>query len=247
MRFYRAVAGDKEMVSLEPRGTEEILKDLDRERQTFFLGCSGWKGVCQPGGDSQLQTMKKELELRGRTFSGTLVVDALCNKGLDEIALLGRLRQVRQAGILLVLSCQVGVQALAAVSPKTIVPALRTRSALEWFEGILGEGNPCRLCGDCFAELTGGLCPIYFCPKGLLNGPCQGAYQGRCEVDLQRACGWERIHERLKGRGRLDILKNLVKPKDHSQVLPLIRLHAALFGEMVREGASSVPPERERP
>jgi electron transport complex protein RnfC len=246
MRFYRAVWGDKEMVSLEPRRSEEILQEVDRGKRIFFLGCSGWKGICNPGGESQLQTMKKDLELLGQTFSGTLIVDALCNKGLDEIALLGRLRQIRQADILLVLSCQVGVQAVTAVSPKTIIPALRTRSAVEWFEGILEEGKLCRLCGDCFVELAGGLCPLYFCPKGLLNGPCQGAYQGRCEVDLQRVCGWERIYERLKARGRLDALKNFVKPKDHSEVLPLIRLHSALLAEMAREGASSVPQERER-
>jgi electron transport complex protein RnfC len=245
MKFYRAVLGDKEMVSLEPRKSEEIRQEMDRGKRTFFLGCSGWKGICNPGGDPQLQTIKKDLELRGQAFSGTLVVDGLCNKGLDEIALLLRLRQISQADILLVLSCQVGVQAVTAVSSKTIIPALRTRSAVEWFEGVLGEGKLCRLCGDCFAELAGGLCPLYFCPKGLLNGPCQGAYQGRCEVDLQKVCGWERIYERLKARGRLDALKIFANPKSHSEVLPLIRLHAALFAEIAREGPSSAPQEGE--
>jgi electron transport complex protein RnfC len=239
MSFYRAVWGDKEMVSLEPRRIEEILPELDRGKQTFFLGCSGWKGICNPGGEAQLQILKKNLELQGQAFTGTLIVDALCNKGLDEIALIIRLRQISQADRLLLLSCRVGVQAAAAVSPKPVLPALRTQSAAEWFEGVLGEGKLCRLCGDCYAELAGGLCPLYFCPKGLLNGPCQGAYQGHCEVDLQKECGWERIYERLQTRGRLDALKNFANPKSHREALPLIRLHAALFTEIQREESSS--------
>ncbi len=82
------------MISVEPRKSEEILKGLDREKGVFFIGCSGWKSLCNPGGEAQLQRMKKEMELRGVTFTGTMVVDALCNKGLDELSLLRQFRQV---------------------------------------------------------------------------------------------------------------------------------------------------------
>jgi hypothetical protein len=129
------------------------------------------------------------------------------------------------------MSCEVGVQALSITSGRMTIPALRTVSA-EGFEGVLGEKEPCRLCGDCLLDLAGGLCPLYFCPKGLLNGPCQGAYRGHCEVDPKKACGWELIYERLKNQGRLGVLQHCAGPRDHSEILPLIRLRSKLAAEI---------------
>jgi len=234
MKFYQIILGEKEMISVKPKETDEILKGLDLKKPAFFIGCSGWKSLCHPGGEVQLQRMKRDLELRGIIFTGTLIVDGLCNKGLDELSLLRQFRQVLRSDVLLVMSCEVGVQALSATSGRMIVPVLTTISA-EGFQGVLGEKEPCRLCGDCLLDLTGGLCPLYFCPKGLLNGPCQGAYQGRCEVDPQKACGWELIYERLKAQGRLEALKHYAEPKDHSEILPLIRLRASLASELSKE------------
>jgi hypothetical protein len=234
MKFYRVILGEKEMISVEPRQSEEILKGLHPKKQAFFIGCSGWKGICNPGAETQLQRMKKDLELRGLTFTGTLVVDGLCNKGLDELSLLSQLRQVLRSEVLLVMSCEAGVQALSATSGRMVVPALRTVSAVG-FQGVLGEKELCRLCGDCLLDLTGGLCPLYFCPKGLLNGPCQGAYQGHCEVDPKKACGWELIYERLKAQGRLEALKHYAEPRDYSEILPLIRLRSSLATELRNE------------
>lgn len=234
MQFARIILGEKEMISVEPRESEEILEGLGPKKEAFFIGCSGWKGICNPGGEPQLQRMKKDLELRGLSFTGTMVVDALCNKGLDELSLLGQFRQVLRSEALLVMSCEVGVQALAAISGRMVVPALRTVSA-EGFQGILGEKEPCHLCAHCYLDLTGGLCPLYFCPKGLLNGPCQGAYRGGCEVDSKKACGWELIYERLKSQGRLEALKGYAVPRDHSEILPLIRLRSSLGTGLRRE------------
>jgi len=221
------------MISVEERKIEDILGALDPKKHAFFIGCSGWKSLCNPGGEAQLQRMKRELELRGITFTGTLVVDALCNKGLDELSLLRKFRQVSRSHLVLAMTCEVGVQALAATVGR-VVPALRTL-AVEGFEGLLGEKEPCRLCGECLLDLSGGLCPLYFCPKGLLNGPCQGADQGRCEVDAKKACGWELIYNRLQKEGRLEVLKYYAEPKDHSEILPLIRLRSGVALEMMRE------------
>lgn len=222
------------MISLESRKSEDILKDLERGKRTFFIGCSGWKSLCNPGGEAQLQRLKKELELRGVPFTGSLVLDALCNKGLDELSLFRHFRQVLRSDLLLVMSCEVGVQALSATAGRMIVPALRTLS-VEGFEGVWREKEPCRLCGDCLLDLGGGLCPLYFCPKGLLNGPCQGASQGRCEVESKKVCGWELIYDRLKTQGRLDVLRRYAEPRDYSEILPLIQLRASVAAAMMKE------------
>lgn len=218
------------MIELESRKGEEIFQDLDPKGKVFFIGCSGWKDRCNPGGEAQLQPLMKELALRGISFTGTLVVDALCNKGMDELNLLTQFRQARQADTFLVMSCEVGVRGLGAVAGHRIISALRTMAA-EGFQGVLGEKELCRLCGECLLDASGGLCPLYFCPKEMLNGPCQGAHQGQCEVDPKTPCGWELIYERLKAQGRLSLLKNLAEPRDHSKILPLLRLRSALAVE----------------
>ncbi len=222
------------MIVVEAKKFEDILQGLDREKPVFFIGCSGWKDLCNPGGENQLQPLKKELSLRGVSFTGTLVVDALCNKGLDELSLLTHFRQVSRSETLLVMSCAVGVQALGAIAGQRVISALNTISA-EGFQRVLRTRGPCRLCGDCLLDLSSGLCPLYFCPKGLLNGPCQGAYRGQCEVDFQKICGWELIYERLKSQGRLGALKGYAEPKDHSEILPLIRLRLSLISEIKKE------------
>ena len=55
------------------------------------------------------------------------------------------------------------------------------------------------------------------CAKSLLNGPCGGAENGKCEVDSDRDCGWILIYERLKKLGRLDLIKPYQKPKNHAK------------------------------
>jgi len=222
------------MITLEPRKSEEILQDLEKGKRIFLIGCSGWKTLCNPGGEVQLQRLKAEMELKGVPITGTLVLDALCNKGMDELSLFRHFRQVLGSDLLLAMSCDVGVQALWATAGRMIVPALRTTS-VEGFQGGWKEKEACRLCGDCLLTLGTGFCPLSFCPKGLLNGPCQGANQGRCEVDSKKTCGWELIYDRLKAQGRLDVLRHYVEPRDYSEILPLIQLRTSITVQMPKE------------
>jgi hypothetical protein len=75
----------------------------------------------------------------------------------------------------------------------------------------------CSLCGECIVEYTGGLCPVTLCAKGLLNGPCGGAKNGKCEVDRNRDCGWQLIYDRLRALGRLDSMEKYITPKRNSR------------------------------
>jgi len=75
----------------------------------------------------------------------------------------------------------------------------------------------CAGCGQCVVHYFGGICPIARCSKSLLNGPCGGAKDGKCEVFKERDCGWQLIYERLKAIGRLDLLEKYQPPKDFSR------------------------------
>jgi hypothetical protein len=48
-------------------------------------------------------------------------------------------------------------------------------------------------CGDCVLSDFGGICPVTRCAKHMLNGPCGGSREDRCEVRPDRACAWQLI------------------------------------------------------
>ncbi|MFZ5501058.1 MAG: methylenetetrahydrofolate reductase C-terminal domain-containing protein [Candidatus Micrarchaeota archaeon] len=78
----------------------------------------------------------------------------------------------------------------------------------------------CRSCNQCYLGITGGICPVTMCSKGLLNGPCSGPIHGRCEVDPERNCAWIMIYERLEQQSRIGLQDSPVPPMNHG-----LRLH----------------------
>jgi hypothetical protein len=115
---------------------------------------------------------------------------------------------------ILSLGCGVGVQTLAERFPgKRVLPGLNTKfMGLPTEQGIWEER--CQACGDCILDLTGGICPIARCSKQLLNGPCGGSQNSKCEVSKETPCAWQLIWERMSSLGMLDRLMQVQPPKD---------------------------------
>jgi NAD-dependent dihydropyrimidine dehydrogenase PreA subunit len=126
--------------------------------------------------------------------------------------------QVHNADLVLSLACGAGVQMMAEYFPtKTVLPGLNTHfmgtneGAGYWLERCIG-------CGDCVLDLTGGICPRTRCSKGLMNGPCGGSENGKCEVDPEHNdCAWNLIYERLKAINMLDSMMENQPPRDWSK------------------------------
>jgi len=76
----------------------------------------------------------------------------------------------------------------------------------------------CHLCGDCVLGSTGGVCPISRCAKSLVNGPCGGAKNGKCEVNPENDCAWILIYNRLKATNELDKLSQRREDKGYEKV-----------------------------
>jgi hypothetical protein len=74
----------------------------------------------------------------------------------------------------------------------------------------------CAGCGDCILHLTGGICPIARCAKSIINGPCGGSQNGKCEISPETDCAWALIIERMKKLGTLDQLDRVLPPRDWS-------------------------------
>ena len=113
-------------------------------------------------------------------------------------------------------SCGVGVQTVSDYLEDKKVFACCDTYALPGFQGVTPLEHDCKQCGECFLNLTGGICPLTACSKSLVNGQCGGAKNGKCEVDPEMDCGWERIYQKLKAIGRLDAMKCPVQIRNYA-------------------------------
>jgi hypothetical protein len=206
------------MILSEQKPWEEILDYLGEEDNIFILGCNGCAQSSGTGGPLQVDEMRKKLEEAGKKVTGAMVIDFLCQKALVKSRLRARTQEVEAAGSILVMTCGIGVQAVAAVVNKVCHPACNTvnlgGSRGEW----QGEER-CLECGECLLDYTGGICPLTACTKGLINGACGGASNGKCELNPEKDCGWELIYERLKQKNQLDKLRKFIAPKDYSKMM----------------------------
>jgi len=198
---------------------EEIVGYLEGENSIFLLGCNGCAQASGTGGPEQVEEMKSKLEEAGKKVTGTSVIDFLCEKALVKSKLRRKIEQIKEADSILVMTCGIGVQAVAAAINKVCHPACDTVN----LGGSRGEwmgSERCMECGECLLEYTGGICPLTACTKGLINGQCGGASEGKCELNPERDCGWELIYRRLKNLNKLDKLKRFIPPKDYGKMMP---------------------------
>ena len=183
------------------------------EGKVFLINCHGCKEIHFP--EKEAEELKQELVAQGK-LTGTFTTEYICNN--DNLALQLQLHQeaIQKADAVLVLSCGVGVQTVAQFLPAKKVYAACDTYALPGFQGVTPLVYDCKQCGQCYLNITGGICPITACSKSLVNGQCGGAKNGMCEVDPTMECGWERIQKRLAQIGRLDALKAPIQIRNYN-------------------------------
>ena len=183
--------------------------------KAFIINCHGCKEVGFP--EAEANELEKELCDAGKV-TGIMTTDYVCNPENFKLRLKAYIPQIEEADTILVLSCGVGVQTVAEIFEDKKVCAACDTIELPGFQGVTALEVDCDQCGECFLNMTGGICPITACSKSLVNGPCGGTKEGKCEVDPNMECGWERIYRRLEAQGRLDVLKCPTKLHDFSTV-----------------------------
>lgn len=204
------VAGQKPIV--------EIAALIENYNKVLLVGCGGCVTVCLSGGEKETEILAAALRIK-RKLEGkpieiaTSTVTRQCDpEFIDALQDL-----VKDADAVVSLACGVGPQYLAERYPdKYIVPAMNTYFAGGSKQHGVWEER-CGLCGDCVLHLTGGICPVSRCSKSILNGPCGGSQQGKCEIDKDVDCAWQLIYDRLRVLGQLETLKQVMPPKDWSK------------------------------
>ena len=199
------------MLITELKATETILSEITGK--VFIIKCHGCREIRFP--EAEAEAFQREL-IAGGVVTGVITTDYICNQENLDIRLAKYAEEIDAADVLLVFSCGVGVQTVAAKFPGKKVIAACDTYALPGYQGVTPLEHDCKQCGECFLNLTGGICPLTACSKSLVNGQCGGAKNGKCEVDPNMECGWERIYQKLKKIGRLDALKCPIQVRNYA-------------------------------
>jgi len=210
------------MIVGELKPIDELLKMIDGYKSILIAGCKGCVTVCNTGGEKEVSILASALRMAGRKEGKPIMIDEITlERQCDHyfISSLRNLFEKKTYDAVLSIACSIGPQYIAEEFDDIIVlPGLNTVFMGGPVElGIWAEY--CSACGECQIHNFGGLCPVTRCAKGLLNGPCGGSFNGKCEIDNTTDCVWELIYKRLKKLGQLDLLSEIVSPKDWSKSL----------------------------
>jgi ferredoxin len=206
------------MITAEQKPFDEIRKMIVPYKRILALGCGSCVAECAAGGEKETAMLASALRMAGKMNGEDVkisekTIDRQCVKKfviqLDDV--------IVPYDAILSLGCGAGVQAIADMYPEVpVIPALNTEFMGEtkdqgyWVESCIG-------CGDCMLYYFGGVCPLTRCSKQLLNGPCGGSMDGKCEVNPEVPCAWQLIIDRLTNFGALDRLEMIYPPKDWSR------------------------------
>lgn len=205
------------MIVAERKPIKEILSMVEGKKRLLLLGCQGCVTVCAAGGEKEVQILASAIRIYRKkknepVETGERTIVRQCDpEFLDELA-----GSMDQYDAVISLACGAGINYLADRYPHTVViPGVNTKFiGVAEAHGIWVER--CMGCGDCILGLTGGLCPIARCSKGLFNGPCGGSVDGKCEVNPAVPCVWQLIYDRLKTLNQLERLDEIIPVKDWS-------------------------------
>ncbi|MEJ2095859.1 MAG: methylenetetrahydrofolate reductase C-terminal domain-containing protein [Deltaproteobacteria bacterium] len=209
------------MIVAKRKPFDEIKEMIKDYKKVLIAGCGTCVAVCLAGGEKEVDVLNTELDMARKLDgnpieTGTITVERQCDvEYLDPFDGI-----VEDYEAILSMACGVGIQFLAERFPgKPVYPAVDTTGmsanrAVGWYE------ERCRSCGECVLGMTGGICPVTMCAKGLYNGPCGGTNNGSCEIDDSQPCAWFKIYERLSTQGRLDNILKIKDPVDWNDQVP---------------------------
>jgi ferredoxin len=205
------------MIIGQQKPLDEIKQMIADYQKVLILGCGTCVTVCFAGGEKEVGILASSLRMatglegRNKEFMEATVQRQCEYEYNQEVADL-----VKEADAVLSLACGIGVQTMNEQFPETItLPGLNTSFLGQPVEeGIWDER--CQACGNCILDKTAGICPIARCSKSLLNGPCGGSKNGKCEIDPEVDCAWQLIYDRLKALGKLELLTEIQPARDWS-------------------------------
>lgn len=198
------------------KSSEELVYLLAGKDNLFIVACNKCFKEFENIDEPDCEELEKLAAEQGKTITGSAKVDFLCNKVQTEKKLQDMIPEGTEN--VLVASCGLGIQTVADLAGKPVYAASNSLN-YTGHHGMALTKKSCDACAQCYLNITGGICPIVDCSKSLVNGQCGGAKDGKCEVDGNKDCAWEKIYRRLEKQGRLEeFLHQPVQIRDYSKV-----------------------------
>lgn len=198
--------------------SQEELERIFNDSPLFVLKCYGCKEIFFPEKD-----VENFLKINSQKIINDITVDYLCNINFTRRYIERFQSELKDARAVVVFSCGVGVQCVSSIfleSSDYSNLAIKVYSGcdtvyINGFQGLTAQRFNCALCGSCYLNYTAGICPITSCSKSLLNGPCGGAKNGKCEVNKDLDCGWGKIYHRLQELGKIELIQEIIPIRDY--------------------------------
>jgi len=206
------------MIIGQQKPLEEIWEMVRQHGNVTVFGCNTCVAVCHQGGNKEAEILASLLRMKA-TQEGSEI--EFVNSGIErqcEHEFFEKTEElIANSEAVLSLACGIGVQFIAMKYPNIpVYPALNTT----FLGDVIKAGHyteKCQACGDCVLGLTGGVCPVSRCAKRVMNGPCGGSANGKCEISKDVDCAWQLIVDRLEALGKLDNYEKLSEIKDWSK------------------------------
>lgn len=205
------------MIIAQRKPLEEIKEMVASYEKVLVLGCGTCVAVCFAGGEKEAKLLASELRMaRQMEGKSTQIIDHTIQRQCEWEFIDPIKELVASVDAVVSTACGIGVQGMAErFEDKPIFPGVNTT-----FLGMPVQPGEfverCQACGDCILDLTGGVCPVARCAKSLMNGPCGGSQNGKCEVNPETPCAWQLIYDRLSKLGQLERLMDIMPAKNWS-------------------------------
>ena len=173
------------------QGLSSVLQNTDH---VFVLACNKCYKEFATANETECEDCLAIASCQNMNITGSAKMDFLCNKTLTAKKLLEMIPEGTES--VLVASCGLGVQTVADILD---IPVYAAADSIHYngHHGMALTEKSCGACAQCYLNITGGICPVVDCAKGLLNGQCGGAKNGKCEENPEKPCAWQMNQDRL--------------------------------------------------
>ena len=196
------------------KSEDELIPLLEDKDNLFVVACNKCFKEFDGADEPECAEFERIAGGQGKTIEGCARVDFLCNKPMTE----KKLAVPDGTQNVAVIACGLGIQTVASLAELPVYAASDSVKDYDGSHGMALTKTRCEGCGQCYLNLTGGVCPIVDCSKSLVNGQCGGSKDFKCEVSRDKDCAWDKIHERLTAQGRAaEILNAPVQLRDHNK------------------------------
>jgi ferredoxin len=201
------------MIVAEPKPVKEIVEMVKDAVRVLVVGCKGCVTVCNVGGAKEAAILASALRIARRNDESFVADSHTLERQCDPEYIAELEDIVGSYDAVISLACGVGPQFLSERYPSVrVFPGVDTR----FIGGAVDHGiwsERCAGCGTCVVHFFGGLCPIARCSKSLMNGPCGGSNNGKCEISKDVDCIWDIIVTKMMEQKRINELLEFKPPK----------------------------------